>query len=206
MRKVYFATTNEHKFATLKRFFNPYKEKPHEIELVWEKLEIPEPIRPDVERIVREKLGFVSNFLYERDSEYQDCITMDSGFFIKSLNGFPGTIVHKFFDKFDDEVGLDILLKLVEGNPRECDFCHAIAYSSKNEPRNYHVFSSTSSGIVAERKTGPDTGRPLDRIYIPNGWGDRTLAEIKNDGDYESFRKKRYEKYIRGIADFICDK
>ena len=85
-------TTNENKFLTMKRNLEK-----HAIELEHVNLSLPEIQSYNVDEIISGKL----NAAFEHIKK--SCIVHDSGFFIPSLNGFPGALVHPILDKIDIE-------------------------------------------------------------------------------------------------------
>jgi XTP/dITP diphosphohydrolase len=98
----------------------------------------------------------------------------DTGLFVDSLNGFPGTYA-SFVCR---TLGPSSLLKLLGGKDRRATFVSSVAYCEPSgEPV---VFTGRLSGrIVRPRGHG---GFGFDAVFVPAGL-DRTLAEL-------SFREK----------------
>ncbi len=95
----------------------------------------------------------------------------DTGLFIESLRGFPGTCASFAFQT----LGLEGILKLMDGtSARGAEFVSAVAYcDGSSEPR---VFVGRLKGRVALRPLGA-RGFGFDPIFVPTG-ARRTLAQI----------------------------
>ncbi|MGD0318989.1 MAG: RdgB/HAM1 family non-canonical purine NTP pyrophosphatase [Nitrososphaerales archaeon] len=94
----------------------------------------------------------------------------DTGLFIESLRGFPGTCASFAFQT----LGLEGILKLMEGiSARDAEFVSAVAYcDGSSEPR---VFVGRLKGRVALRPLGKG-GFGFDPVFVPAG-AKRTLAQ-----------------------------
>jgi len=95
----------------------------------------------------------------------------DTGLFIESLQGFPGTRASFAFRT----LGLEGILKLLDGiSARGAEFVSAVAYcDGSSEPR---VFTGRLKGRVALRPSGQG-GFGFDPIFIPAGKR-TTLAQM----------------------------
>jgi XTP/dITP diphosphohydrolase len=95
----------------------------------------------------------------------------DTGFFIESLRGFPGTSASFAFQT----LGLEGILKLMDGiSARGAEFVSAVAYcDGSSEPR---VFAGRLKGRVALHPLGQG-GFGFDPIFVPTGAG-RALAQM----------------------------
>lgn len=95
----------------------------------------------------------------------------DTGLFIESLRGFPGTGASFAFQT----LGLEGILKLMHGiSARDAEFVSAVAYcDGSSEP---HVFAGRLKGRVALRPLGQG-GFGFDPIFVPTG-ARRTLAQM----------------------------
>jgi len=140
---------------------------------------LPEPRDDDVKPIAEYKARYAYNELNK------PLVVLDAGFYIDSLNGFP-----KAFTNFALEtVGLEGILRLVEGKERNCEFRHCLAYldGNLNQPR---CFTSSVRGIIAEGPRGtmqPHLWSKLGLIFIPQD-SDKTLGEMSPE-EYASFSK-----------------
>ncbi len=114
-------------------------------------------------------------------------VVEDSGLFVVSLNGFPGTnsaYIHK-------RIGLNGILKLMKGTKdRECFYRSAIGYC---EPGKKPVsFLGEEKGKIAGEIKGSH-GFGHDPIFIPEGSG-KTYGEMENAEDVKKFRRIAVEK------------
>lgn len=176
MKQIYFATTNKGKVVSLSNFLSKYQ-----IEVVQVPLAMPEPRSDDVRLIAKEKVLFAFGKIQK------PCIALDAGFYIHSLNGFPKAFVNFALET----IGLEGILKLAEGKPRECEFRNCIAYfdSSLSEPL---CFESTNNGVLAGAQRGimqDYLWSPLGLIFIPSERA-KTLAEMTRE-EYAEWRLER---------------
>ena len=105
------------------------------------------------------------------------CISLDSGFFIDALNGFP-----KAFVNFSLEtIGISGILKLMDGvTNRNCKFTESLSYYDGKE---LYQFEGHHDGKLAEKILGNDTNKKwsdLWYIFIPYGY-EKTLAEMTDE-------------------------
>ncbi len=103
------------------------------------------------------------------------CIVQDSGFFVTALNGFPGVLTHPVLDT----IGIEGILRLVEGKRRNCGFVHCIAYYD-GKIKAPKLFESRTFGSISAKPRG--TSKPhhwsrLFEIYIPKE-KKKTLAQM----------------------------
>lgn len=109
-------------------------------------------------------------------------IVEDSGFYVKSLNGFPGAYVKNVFPL----LGTEKFLKLLETSEnREASFVSALAYS---EPKTKEIktFVGTVAGQVSKQPKGKNMrGALLNNIFMFSN-SSKTLAELSDD-EWEKF-------------------
>ena len=114
------------------------------------------------------------------------CISMDSGFWIDELDGFPRAFVNFTLDT----IGINGILKLMEGKEnRKCRFTECLSYYDGKE---LHQFMGKHEGSLSKEILGTDTEKKwsdLWYIYIPYGY-DKTLAQMTDD---ERQNRKMYE-------------
>ena len=102
-------------------------------------------------------------------------IVEDSGFFIDTLNGFPGTYSAFVFKT----IGVDGVLKVMENKTNKAaTMKSAVAYTDGKEIK---TFLGEVSGTVPDGQRGT-SGFGYDPVFIPEG-KDRTFAE---DLDYKA--------------------
>jgi len=175
MKQVYFATTNKGKVASLQSVLSRY-----DIEVIHTPLTLPEPRTDDLRKIATQKV------LAAYEELKKPVIAQDSGFYIQSLNGFPRAFVNFALET----VGIEGILKLAEGKPRECEFQNALAYydGAREQPV---LFESSIEGILSDLPRGElreYAWSSLFLIFIPKG-ETRTLAELSEE-EYEELRKE----------------
>ena len=114
----------------------------------------------------------------------------DTGFFVDSLSGFPGSyagIVLKF-------IGYEGILRLMNGiENRASKFQTAVAYCDGHHKES---FVGTMSGSVA-RVPGGVGGFGYDPIFVPEGFT-KTYAELTFDEKVSiSHRTRAFEEFLR---------
>ena len=108
MRKVYFATGNKGKYESWKENLKQYG-----INLIHKPFEFNKELdSPDLSKIACDKV------IKAYQKSKVPIISVDSGFYISSLNGFPGANVNPALKKY----GVKGILNLIEGRNRDCWF------------------------------------------------------------------------------------
>lgn len=146
---------------------------------------LPEPRYDDMKEIANVKASFVLDSHLFVPGPF---VVQDSGFFIHSLNGFPRGFVNFALDT----VGLEGILRLVDGKPRECEFRDCLLYC-QGEGVDYQYFEMNTPGTLAESIKGPACIWPLHRIFIPAG-ETKTIAEM-SEAEKEVYRASRGDNY-----------
>ncbi len=173
MNKIYFATTNKGKVSSVSNALSKYG-----IEVIHYPLELPEPRSDDLKKIARKKVLFA----YKKIG--RPCIALDSGFYIHSLNGFPKTFVNFALET----IGIEGILRLVDGKPRDCEFKNCLAYLDEtlSEPVYFksNVLGSLSNFPCGERKDYHWS--KLFLVFIPKD-ENKTLAEMSFE-EYQNWK------------------
>ncbi|MFH1400117.1 MAG: non-canonical purine NTP pyrophosphatase [Nanoarchaeota archaeon] len=167
-----FATTNPGKIQSMRRELEPYG-----VNVVQAPIELPEPRSDDVETIATHKVIYA----YERLGK--PVVALDAGFYIDSLNGFPRAFVNFALQT----IGLEGILRLVEGKDRRCEFSHCIAY---HDGTKTYTFTDHVPGQMAAEPRGTLHEKhwsELALVFIPDGL-DKTLAEMPPE-DYARWHK-----------------
>ena len=180
---VYFATSNKHKFReaaeilsnygiNLKHFYFRHSE-----------------IRSD--SIVKIAIEAV-------DAAYaklkKPVFVEDTGLFIESLKGFPGTYSRWVLER----IGCEGLLQLMKNNKnRYAEFRACISFKNG---RTAKTFLGTCKGMIAEKKQGK-SGFGYDSVFFPKG-KKRTFAEDTDVKKSLSHRKVALTK----LASFLCSR
>ena len=178
MKEIHFATTNKGKVNSLKSILNNY-----DIDVVQANLELPEPRTDDLQEIARQKVIFAHQQIGK------PCVALDSGFYVHSLNGFPKTFVNFALET----IGIEGILALVNGKPRDCEFRNCLAYLDENLSEPVY-FTSYVPGILSASPKGESRDyfwSDLFFVFTPEG-RDITLAEMSPE-TYQEWRQERYK-------------
>jgi len=175
MQELVFVTHNKGKIASARKYLEG-------IDLQVLEREVDEPRSDDVRYIseckARQAYALVG----------KPCISLDAGFWIEALNGFPRAFVNFALET----VGISGILKLMEGvSDRRCHFQESLAYYDGREVR---LFAGRHPGRLAEAISGRETEKKwsdLWYVFIPDGF-DKTLAAM-SDAERELPRPGRVE-------------
>lgn len=110
-------------------------------------------------------------------------VKMDTGFYIDSLNGFPGPYVKYVSEK----IGVDLFFKIInDQNNKKARISSALAFCEPNkEPV---VFEGRCEGRIVDKIKSSDYSF-IDKLFIPNYPFNKeqlTLGEIRNT-NYDQF-------------------
>lgn len=173
MEEIIFVTHNKGKIASAKKDLDGVNFKIYEYE-------IDEPRSEDI--------GYISKYKVMESYKLvnKPCISLDCGFWIDELEGFPKAFVNFTLDT----IGIEGILKLMEGKEnRKCRFTECLSYYDGKE---LHQFTGKHEGILSNKILGNDTDKKwsdLWYIYKPCGY-DKTLAQMT---DEERAERKKYE-------------
>ena len=173
MEEVVFVTHNKGKIASAKKHLKDVNFKVFEYEL-------DEPRSDDIKYISKQKVMEAYKLVNK------PCISLDCGFWIDELDGFPKAFVNFALDT----IGIQGILKLMEGKKnRDCRFTECLSYYDGKE---LHQFMGKHEGELANKVLGNDTDKKwpdLWYIYKPYGY-DKTLAQMT---DEERANRKKYQ-------------
>ena len=159
MNEIIFVTHNKGKIATAKKQLQEIDFKVFEYDLE-------EPRSDDIKFISKAKVEEAYKLVKK------PCISLDCGFWIEELNGFPRAFVNFSLET----LGLEGILKLMEGKEnRNCKFTECLSYYDGKE---VHQFMGEHKGRLAKEILGNDTNEKwsdLWYIFKPKGF-DKTLA------------------------------
>lgn len=181
MEEVIFVTHNKGKIASAKKQLEEVNFKIYEYELE-------EPRSDDIQYISKYKVMEAYKIVQK------PCLSLDCGFWIDALQGFP-----KAFVNFSLEtIGIEGILKLMEGKEnRACRFTECLSYYDGEE---LYQFMGEHEGTIAKQIVGNDTEKKwsdLWYIYQPYGYL-KTLAEMTEE---ERANRKRY-KSVDSMKEF----
>ncbi len=173
MNEIVFVTHNKGKIASANKQLDGVNFKVFEYDLE-------EPRSDDIKYISKYKVMEAYKLVNK------PCISLDSGFWIDELDGFPRAFVNFALDT----IGIAGILKLMEGKEnRKCRFTECLSYYDGNE---LHQFMGKHEGTLASEALGNDTDKKwsdLWYIYQPCGYN-KTLAQMT---DEERANRKKYD-------------
>ena len=176
MNEIVFVTHNKGKIAEAQKVLKNIK-----LEIFEHELE--EPRSEDVKYISKCKVMEAYKIVKK------PCISMDAGFWIDELNGFPRAFVNFSLKT----IGIKGILKLMEGKEnRKCRFTECLSYYDGKE---VHQFMGGHEGILSSEILGQDTDKKWSElwyIFKPAGY-DKTLAQMTDEERAE--REKNRNKY-----------
>lgn len=173
MEEIIFVTHNRGKIESAKQQLKEVNFRIYEYDLE-------EPRSEDITYISRYKV------LEAYKLVKKPCLSLDCGFWIDALNGFPKAYVNFALDT----LGLEGILKLLEGETnRTCRFTECLSYYDGKE---VYQFMGRHEGTVSEEILGDDADNKwsdLWYVYKPYGY-DKTLAQMTEE---ERNTRVRYE-------------
>jgi len=166
MKKIFVATTNNHKIEEIKRILGDLK---IEIEQSPKKIDVEEDGKTFMENSVKKSY-------YYGNTLGAPVIADDSGLVIDYLGGFPGVMSARFLEgKSYEEKMKEILKKLNGANDRSARF---VCVASFYDPIEGVLISAEGviEGKIADEIKG-NGGFGYDPIFIPEGY-DKTFGEL----------------------------
>lgn len=136
-----------------------------------------------------------------------DCFADDTGLEVEVLNGAPGVLTARYAACFpggalphDSEANMNRLLEELSkySTPKSRRARFRTVITLIYEGRQY-CFEGIVSGTIAREKAG-NGGFGYDPIFIPDGFGGRTMAEISED---EKNAISHRGRALRAMAEFL---
>ena len=136
-----------------------------------------------------------------------DCFADDTGLEVEVLNGAPGVLTARYAACFpggalphDSEANMNRLLEELSeySTPESRRALFRTVITLIYEGRQY-CFEGIVSGTIAQGKAG-NGGFGYDPIFIPDGFGGRTMAEISED---EKNAISHRGRALRAMAEFL---
>ena len=159
MEEIVYVTHNKGKISSAKRQLNGVDFRIFEYELE-------EPRSDDIKYISEYKVKEAYKLVNKQ------CISLDCGFWIDELDGFPRAFVNFALDT----IGIDGMLKLMENKEnRKCRFTECLSYY---DGKNIYQFMGNHEGTLANQVQGTDTEKKwsdLWYIFKPKGF-EKTIA------------------------------
>ncbi len=183
--EIIFVTTNKGKVESA-------KEKLKDIKIDIYNYEVDEIRSDDVKEIAKHKVKEAYKVVEK------PCISLDAGFYIEALNGFPKAYVNFALDT----IGVEGILKLMEKETnRKCAFKECLAYY---DGENMLLFNGNHEGILSEEIKGKDNDKKwsdLWYVFIPYGY-DKTLAQMSDEQRENRKRCKENNSAMDELADY----
>ena len=162
-----FITGNQHNADYLARMLG--------VELAHQKIDLDEIQSTSLEQIVEHKVKQAYQMVGH------PVIVEDVALEFRALGGLPGPFVRFFVDAPD---GLNILCRMLDGfEDRSASTATVIGYY---DGENLMMFRGGIDGMIAQQPQG-DGGFGYDKIFIPNGYGGRTRAELSSEEDERTY-------------------
>lgn len=164
MEEIVFVTHNKGKIVSAKKNLK-------DVNITIYDYELDEPRSDDIAYISKAKVEEAYEIVQK------PCISLDCGFWIDELNGFPKAFVNFTLET----IGIAGILKLMEGKTnRACRFTECLSYYNGKE---LHQFMGRHEGTLAKEIRGKNTEEKwsdLWYIYEPEGY-QKTLAEMTKE-------------------------
>ena len=180
MKKITYVTGNWAKIASAKQALEPLG---YEVDNI--KLETPEIQSDDVTEVAKYSAKWAAEELGI------PVIKNDTGFFVKSLNNFPGAYMHYV----NETLGTEGLLKLMDGiEDRSAYFKECIAYCEPGQEPI--VFEGITKGKIALEPSGEYGLGTIDHTFIPEG-EEKTLGCFPDEERWKFWSPDAYKNLAK---------
>lgn len=179
VRNIDFFTSNEGKVAEARLFLRPLGYR-----VTWRSADLLEPQQSTLEEVVKVKLA-------SAPAGADLTMVEDSGFFVSSLNGFPGVYSSYVFKA----LGVEGVLRLLDGLPRGA---HFEAVVGVRRGVDVNLFKGVLNGTVSTRQKGRH-GFGFDPIFVPEGFS-FTMAELTRE---EKVRISHRSRALTALAEWL---
>ncbi len=189
IKKLVFATNNEHKTAEVAKILSPDYETLNlkDINCL---VDIPE-----TGDTFAENATLKSSYVFENFG--LDCFADDSGLEVEALNNEPGIYSARYSGIKDDLTNLQLLLKNMEGKTNRKARFKTVISLLKNGKN--HLFEGVIEGNIRTSPAGTN-GFGYDPIFQPNGY-DITFAEMdmseKNIISHRALAMKKLIEFLK---------
>ena len=170
MKKIVFATNNQHKLNEVKKITEGLTEIVSLSEIncfddIPETADTLEGNALQKARYVKEKFGF-------------DCFADDTGLEVEALDNAPGVYSARYAGPdHNSESNMKLLLKNMEGiTNRNARFRTVIALLMDGKE---YLFDGIVEGVIIDEKRG-NSGFGYDPVFVPNGYNE-TFAQLGSD-------------------------
>jgi XTP/dITP diphosphohydrolase len=178
-KELYFVSSNPNKFREIEPILRQYGIVSQLI-----KMSIQEIQSESVHRIAEAKSTYAFKHLL------RPVVIEDDGFYISSLNGFPGQYSSFVYKTLGNQGILKLMLNKVN---RRAYFLSVIAY---NDGHTLKMFSGKTRGMLS--KVAAEGGWGFDPVFVPKNTN-KTYAELSrlNRKSFYSHRRKSIEKFSK---------
>jgi XTP/dITP diphosphohydrolase len=187
MKEIYFVTSSKRKVISLQSTFSKFMINVKQVDI-----ELPEIQSLDVEEVAIEKVKYA----FKRIRKH--CVVQDSGFYIDSLNGFPGALVKFILSTID----IEGVLKLTEGKLKTCEFRECLSYMDKDLKQPI-CFTHSVKGTISESILGEvnNNGSRLYQIFIPENTN-KTIAQMSVE-EHRIWNERTSHKNEVDLANYL---
>lgn len=196
MKRIVFATNNQHKLQEIREILSP------EFEIVsLKEIGCHEDI-PETGNTLEENALQKARYVSER--YHISCFADDTGLEVDALGGAPGVHSARYAEgtDHDSEANMTKLLRELEGKEnRQARFRTVIALIElgEDETENVHLFEGIVEGHISIKRQGTE-GFGYDPIFVPEGYEKSFAAlgeTIKNHISHRARAVKKLAEYLK---------
>lgn len=196
MKRIVFATNNQHKLQEIREILSP------EFEIVsLKEIGCHEDI-PETGNTLEENALQKARYISER--YHISCFADDTGLEVDALGGAPGVHSARYAEgtDHDSEANMTKLLRELEGKEnRQARFRTVIALIElgEDETENVHLFEGIVEGHISTKRQGTE-GFGYDPIFVPEGYEKSFAAlgeTIKNHISHRARAVKKLAEYLK---------
>lgn len=196
MKRIVFATNNQHKLQEIREILSP------EFEIVsLKEIGCHEDI-PETGNTLEENALQKARYISER--YHISCFADDTGLEVDALGGAPGVHSARYAEgtDHDSEANMTKLLRELEGKEnRQARFRTVIALIElgEDETENVHLFEGIVEGHISTERQGNE-GFGYDPIFVPEGYEKSFAAlgeTIKNHISHRARAVKKLAEYLK---------
>lgn len=196
MKRIVFATNNQHKLQEIREILSP------EFEIVsLKEIGCHEDI-PETGNTLEENALQKARYISER--YHISCFADDTGLEVEALGGAPGVHSARYAEgtDHDSEANMTKLLRELEGKEnRQARFRTVIALIElgEDETENVHLFEGIVEGHISTERQGTE-GFGYDPIFVPEGYEKSFAAlgeTIKNHISHRARAVKKLADHLK---------
>lgn len=196
MKRIVFATNNQHKLQEIREILSP------EFEIVsLKEIGCHEDI-PETGNTLEENALQKARYVSER--YHISCFADDTGLEVEALGGAPGVHSARYAEgtDHDSEANMTKLLRELEGKEnRQARFRTVIALIElgEDETENVHLFEGIVEGHISTKRQGTE-GFGYDPIFVPEGYEKSFAAlgeTIKNHISHRARAVKKLADHLK---------